>query len=342
MTKRKYEEPFKLNDMDFNQALARYAQTDPAEIEESAGVSKIQRQIEALLGAFEEAKHEDENGVELWFGRDAMKLLEYKSWDKFRAVIEKAWVSCRESGIDPAGHFARMDGMPWNPADEKEVFSQPGKNPKGGRPSENVILSRRALYLIAENGDPSKLPIAIAQRYFAEQTRRQEVADQSVEALTEDQRRVLVRERVTEQQKGLASAAHDSGVRTQKDFAFFQTEGYKGMYGGLNVDGIKRAKSIPARDQILDRMGSAELAANLFRLTQTEERLRRGDIHTKERANRTHHEIGKIVRKSMIEASGVPPEKLPAADHIKHARKRVEAVEEAQALPEPSKTRKGE
>lgn len=285
--------------------------------------------IDALLEAFEAARHETENGVELWFARDLMKLFAYGSWNKFRAVVQRAWLSCKESGIDPSGHFIRIDGeAPWTP---EEVFSQPGKNSRGGRPSEDVIVSRRGAYLIAENADPSKVPVAVAQRYFAEQTRRQEIADQSVDALTEDQRRVLVRDEVSEQQKGLASAAKASGVGTPKDFAIFQSEGYKGMYGGLNVDGIKRAKSIGPRDAILDRMGSTELAANLFRLTQAEERLRRGDIKTKSTANRTHHDIGKIVRRTMIEASGVPPEKLEAADHIKHARRRVQSIGNAAA-----------
>lgn len=324
-------------DEDFEQAVERYVHTDPQELDEATSEKQFQRQIEALLAAFEDAKHVTENGVEIWFARDLMALFEYPRWQKFRSVVGRAYVSCRESGIDPAGHFATSTGAAWTP---DEVFTQKGKNPQGGRPQEDIILTRRAAYLIAENGDASKPPIAVAQRYFSEQTRRQEVIDQSVEALTEDQRRVLIRDEVIEQQKGLASAAHASGVKTPKDFAIFQTEGYKGMYGGLNVEGIKKAKGI-GRDAILDRMGSTELAANLFRLTQTEERLKRGDIKTKAAANRTHRDIGKKVRKTMQEISGVKPEDIEASDHIKHARKRVASVESAPELPEPKKkTRK--
>ncbi len=294
------------------------------EAQEFSSLSHAEKQIEILLEGFEAARYETESGTELWYGRDLQELFDYGTWAKFRAVIQRAWNSCRESGVDPAGHFVRADGQaPWKP---DEIFSQAGKVSKRGPAQEDVILSRRACYLIAENGDPSKIPIAVAQRYFAEQTRRQEIADQSFEALTEDQRRVLIRDEVSDQQKGLASAAHASGITTPKDFAIFQTEGYKGMYGGLNVDGIKKAKGISGKDQVLDRMGSTELAANLFRLTQAEERLRKGDISTKAAANRTHHDIGKMVRKTMIEASGIPPEKLEAADHIKHARKRIASI----------------
>lgn len=307
-----------------------------AESEQVAAAQKFEAQINALLEQLENARHLTEDGVELWYARDLSAVLQYSNWQNFRKVIEKAWISCREGGVDPERHFVRADGKaPWKP---KEVFTEVSKNPRGGRPSEDVILSRRAAYLIAENGDPSKLSIAVAQRYFTEQTRRQEVADQSVEALTEDQRRVLIRDEVSEQNKGLAAAARSSGVRTNLEFAVFQTEGYKGMYG-LNVDGIKRVKGIGARERILDRMGSAELAANLFRLTQTEERLRRGDIQTKAQANRTHHEVGRRVREAMVDISGVPPESLPAADHIKHARKRIEAADGAPALPKRTRKR---
>jgi|CXWL01.1.fsa_nt_gi DNA-damage-inducible protein D len=298
--------------------------------DQAAAAQKFEIQINGLLEALENARHLTEHGVELWYARDLAVVLAYANWQNFRKVIEKAWVSCRDGGVDPAGHFVRADGnAPWTPS---EVFTEASKNLKGGRPSENIILSRRAAYLIAENGDPSKLTVAVAQRYFTEQTRRQEIADQSVEALTEDQRRILIRNEVSEQNKGLAAAAYASGVRTNLDFAVFQTEGYKGMYG-LRVDGIKLAKGIGDREQILDRMGSAELAANLFRLTQAEERLRKGDINTRVAANRTHHQIGRKVRQTMIDISGTPPEALPAADHIKHARKRLEAAGGASDTP---------
>jgi DNA-damage-inducible protein D len=324
MTKRgKSDSPIELP-MKFDEVLDRLAQARSPELEDAAVIGRFERQIGALLSAFEEARHETETGVEIWYARDLMNLFGYPRWQKFRELLARARASLKGAGLDPDAHFRRADGgSPWNP---DEVFTLEGKNPRGGRTSEDVIVTRRAAYLIAQNADPSKPPVAFAQRYFAEQTRRQEIADQSVEALTEDQRRVLIRDEVAEQNKGLASAARSSGVATPKDFAIFQTEGYRGLYGGLNVDGIKRAKGIGAREQILDRMGSTELAANLFRLTQTEERLRRGDIKSKVGANLIHHEIGRKVRSIMIENSGVPPEKIAPADDIKHARKRVEAV----------------
>lgn len=306
----------------------------PTKLEQISDPAAAQRQIEALLAAFEDVRHENKAGTELWYCRDLMRLFEYAKWSNFRKVIERAWMACREAHTDPSGHFVQADGSaPWTP---ESFFTDPGKKSGRGRPSEDVIVSRYAAYLIAENADPSKPPVAFAQRYFAEQTRRQELADSAVEALTEDQRRVLMRGEVSEQQKGLAAAAASSGVKTPKEFAIFQTEGYRGMYGGLNVDGIKKTKGIPSRDAILDRMGSTELAANLFRLTQTEERLRQGDIHTKAEANRTHHAVGVKVRQAMKEISGTVPEKLAAADHIKHARKRVEALGASPALPAPA------
>ncbi len=321
-------------------AVERSTRTHTVKADEAADVGHVHSQIDALLASLEVARHESEDGVELWYARDLMSILDYANWQNFRKVIERGYVSCREGGIDPAGHFIRIDGKaPWMP---EEVFTDPSKNLRGGRPKEDVILSRRAAYYIAENGDPSKIPVAVAQRYFAEQTRRQEIADQSVDALSEDQRRLLIRDELTDQQKGLASAAKASGVKTPKEFGIFQTSGYEGMYGGLNVERIRNAKSIAGNDRLLDRIGSAELAANLFRVTQTEERLRRGDIKTRVAANRTHHDIGKMVRKTMIEASGVPPEKLPAADHIKHARKRIEslnATDKTPTLPKPSKNK---
>jgi DNA-damage-inducible protein D len=305
----------------------------------AAAAQKFEGQINTLLDQLEGARHLTEDGVELWYGRELATVLQYANWQNFRKVIEKAWTSCQEGGVDQTRHFVRADGAaPWLPG---EVFTEVSNNSRGGRPSEDVILSRRAAYLIAENGDPSKLSIAVAQRYFTEQTRKQEIADQSIEALTEDQRRILIRDEVSEQNKGLASAARSAGVRSNLEFAVFQTEGYKGMYG-LNVDGIKRAKGIGVREQILDRMGSAELAANLFRLTQAEERLRRGDIKTKAEANRTHREVGKKVREAMIDISGVPPESLPAADHIKHARKRIGEVGGRVALPAEGKEQKSD
>lgn len=269
--------------------------------------------IDALIERFEAVAHVDEDGGDYWFARELQSLLEYTKWDNFLAVIAKAKEACVRSGNRLDDHFADVGKMvSLGSGAEREV--------------DDIVLSRYAAYLIAQNGDPRKRSVAFAQTYFAIQTRRQEVQDDSEEQytpLSEDERRILLRDEIKEHNRHLASAAKGAGVREGVEFAIFQTEGYKGLYGGLDVPGIRRRKGLNPKQHILDHMGSTELAANLFRATQTEEKLRRDQVQGKEAANRTHFEIGRKVRQTIQEIGGAMPEKLPPAEDIKKVSRRL-------------------
>jgi len=194
------------------------------------------------------------------------------------------------------------------------------------REIEDVILSRYASYLVAQNADPKKRPVAFAQTYFAIQTRRQEMSEleqKEYQPLSEDERRCLLRDEIKTHNRHLASAAMSAGVRAGVDFAVFQTEGYRGLYGGLDVPGIRRRKGLNSKQAILDHMESTELAANLFRATQTEDKLRREGIRGKAAANRAHFEIGAKVRQTICDIGGEMPENLPTAEDIKKVGRRL-------------------
>lgn len=234
-------------------------------------------------------------------------------------------------GHDPAGHF-------------REVIRSTPKNSEGGRPSANYELSRYASYLIAQNASSRLKAVAFAQTYFAIQTRRQELADRdgvNFDTLSENQKRLYLRNQVVAENKRLASAAMAAGVHTGKDFGKFQNRGYQGLYGGRGVDEIKDYKSLPAKANILDHMGSTELAANLFRITQTEEKLRSKNIVGKERACDAHYEVGLKVRQTMRELSGIMPEDLPVAEDVRkiarqeRKQQRMRAVEPQKRLEQP-------
>lgn len=241
-------------------------------------------------------------GNEFWSARELAPLLDYPKWEKFKPVIEKAIEACRQSGNEPANHFhltGKMVGI--------------GSGAK--RTVEDFHLSRYACYLIVQNGDPSKPVIANGQTYFALQTRRQEISDEARFAgLSEDERRLMLRREMTEHNKALSAAAKGAGVETGLDYAIFQDHGYKGLYGGLGAKDIHRKKGLKKSHQILDHMGSTELAANLFRATQTEEKLRRDRVQGKTAANQTHFEVGKKVRQTIKELGGTMPEALPNPD----------------------------
>lgn len=265
--------------------------------------------------SFEDIKHVDENGAEFWYARELSKLLEYKDFRNFELTIFKAMESCKNSANNVADHFV----------DVTEMVAI-GSNATRELPSYK--LSRYACYLIAQNGDPRKEVIALAQTYFTVQTRRQELQDQ-FDQLSEDQRRLAIRSELTEHNKSLVEAAQQAGVETREDFAKFQNRGYQGLYGGLGHAEIHKRKGLKKSQKILDHMGSEELAANLFRATQTDAKLRRDHIHGKDAASETHYQVGAKVRQTIEELGGTMPEDLPTPEKsIKtlrnEARKRLE------------------
>ena len=300
--------------MAFGEALERYAQTKPLEVSISPVLSASDDTIEGLISQFEAVGQVDDDGSEYWFARDLQSLFGYAKWDNFLGVIAKAKAACSQAGRGCEDHFADVGKM-------VEVGSG------AEREIEDMVLSRYACYLVAQNADGRKRPVAFAQTYFAIQTRRQEIADQEAqeyEPLSEDERRVLLRDEIKTHNRHLASAAKNAGVRDGLDFAIFQTEGYKGLYGGLDVPGIRRRKRLTSRQAILDHMGSTELAANLFRATQTEEKLRRDGIKGKDSANRAHYEVGAKVRQTIKDLGGDMPENLPAQEDVKKVGRRLQ------------------
>lgn len=302
------ERSSKLARIAFSEAYSR-----PNRSRESLESNTLGDSIEALIERFEEASNVDDEGNEYWFARDLQVLLGYTKWDNFVTVIERGKIACEQAGHGCDDHFAGVGKMvSLGSGAEREI--------------EDIILSRYAAYLVAQNSDGRKRPVAFAQTYFAIQTRRQEVRDQEeVEyvPLSEDERRILLRDEIKEHNRNLASAAKNAGVRDGLDFAIFQTEGYKGLYGGLDVPGIRKRKGLTAKQHILDHMGSTELAANLFRATQTEEKLRREGIKGREAANRTHFKIGRKVRQTIREIGGDMPETLSPEEDIKKVSRRL-------------------
>ena len=250
--------------------------------------------------AFERIRKVNEAGNEYWESRDLAEVLEYTQYRNFEAVVEKAKMACFNSGQRIEDHFADVSKM-------IEIG-------KGGRREVAVTLfSRYACYLIIQNADPSKEIVAQGQTYFAVQTRRQELADQSVE----EERRLVLREEIRRHNVQLADAAKGAGVIEPIDYAIFQNHGYMGLYGGLRQEDIHRRKGLKKTQRILDHMGSTELAANLFRATQAEEKLRREEVKGKAAANRTHREVGAKVRQTIKELGGTMPEALPVVESIK-------------------------
>lgn len=252
--------------------------------------------------SFESIRQTDLDGHEYWLARELAPLLDYPQWRNFLPVLTKAREACRTSGQPVANHFADLRKM-------VEIGSG------AQRLVDDVRLSRYACYLIVQNGDPSKPVIANGQTYFALQTRRQELADDRKFAqLSEDEKRLSIRNELAAHNKHLAAAAKDAGVDSPVDYAIFQDHGYRGLYGGLSAKDIHANKGLKKSQKILDHMGSTELAANLFRATQTEEKLRRDGVQGKTRANRTHYAVGQKVRQTIVELGGTLPENLPVPE----------------------------
>ena len=236
--------------------------------------------------SFEDIKHIDENGIEYWYARELMKVLSYKDWRYIDAVIEKAKIACQNSEITDVDHFV---------IDNKMVEIGSGAK----REQKDYKLTRYACYLIAQNANPRLKIVALAQTYFAIQTRKQEISEKEYSSLTEDEKRFYQRNLTKKGNYSLNQAAKNAGV---KNFDKFHNSGYKGLYNGETADDIAKRKGLRYREDILDNMGSEELAANLFRITQTESRLKRDKVDTEKKACDTHNKIGKIVRKAIRQA----------------------------------------
>ena len=248
--------------------------------------------------SFEDIKHIDENGIEFWYARELQKVLDYKEWRKFENVIQKAVKACENTGISKVDHFVGADKM-----------VQIGSGAE--RKQKDYKLTRYACYLIAQNGDSRKKVIALAQTYFAIQTRKQEISEKEYSLLTEDEKRFYQRNLTRKGNYSLNQTAKNAGV---KNFDKFHNSGYKGLYNGETADDIAKRKGLRYREDILDNMGSEELAANLFRITQTESKLKRDNISTEKEANKTHYNIGKNIREVIAKNGGTMPENLPTPE----------------------------
>ena len=249
---------------------------------------------------FESIKHINEYGEEYWLARELQPVLEYSQWRRFSDAIERAKLACKNSGFAIEDHFADVGKMvDIGSGAEREI--------------DDVMLSRYACYLIVMNGDPRKEVIAVGQTYFAVKTRQQELID-NYEQLSEDQKRLAIRNEMIAHNKSLAEAAQMAGIEDPRDYAIFQNKGYQGLYGGLGAKEIHARKRLKKSQKILDHMGSTELAANLFRATQTDEKLRRENIQGKQAAYDTHYEVGKKVRQTIKELGGTMPEDLPTPE----------------------------
>ncbi len=269
---------------------------------------------------FEEIKHIREDGTEYWSARELAIALEYTQWRNFDKVIGRAMIACENSGHSVLNDFAEVSKIVRAGATSK--------------PTKDYELSRYACYLIVQNGDPRKEVIALGQTYFAIQTYRQEVADH-FNQLDEDRRRLVVRGDIKQWNQLLAETAHDAGVITNEEFAIFQNAGYMGLYGGLDVEEIHARKELEVGQKILDYMGSTELIANLFRISQTEEKLRKDKVQGAEVATSVHYNVGKEVRAAIEKIGGTMPEDLPTPE------KSIQQIEQEQMARLKAKAKKG-
>ena len=255
------------------------------------------------ISPFETIRLESEGGVEYWSARDLSKVLGYTKWEKFLNAIQRAEVACENSGQAVADHFQEAT----------KVVSL-GKGAK--REVDDVHMSRYGCYLLVQNADPTKPAVAMGQTYFAVQTRRQEQADvaEALSGMSEDQRRLYLRGEISVYNRRLADAAQQAGVLESRDFAIFNDHGYQGLYGGLGTRDIHRRKGLKPTQHVLDHMGSEELGANIFRITQTEAKLRIENVQGKQAGNQTHFEVGRKVRQTIRELGTALPEVLPVPE----------------------------
>ncbi len=252
---------------------------------------------------FEDIKQVKKDGTEFWSARELAPALEYTKWENFQNVIKRAMIACENSGHSVGDDFPEVRKIV-----DAGIASKPVKD---------YELTRYACYLIVQNGDPRKEVIALGQTYFAIQTYRQEVADHFNE-LDEDRRRLVVRGDIKQWNQMLAETAHNAGVITNEEFAIFQNAGYMGLYGGLDVDDIHKRKNLEVGQKILDYMGSTELIANLFRISQTEEKLRKDGVDNAKTATSVHYSVGKEVRGAIEKIGGTMPEDLPTPEKSIH------------------------
>lgn len=261
--------------------------------------SPVARQHHAT---FESLRQLDDADNEFWLARPLAKVLDYSEYRHFLPVIERAREACAKSSQSVTDHF-------------EDVLAMVDIGSGARRELPDIRLSRYACYLIVQNGDPSKTVIANGQTYFAMQTRRQELADDAAFVrLGEEEKRLAIRNELAQHNKYLAAAAKDAGVETSLDYAIFQDHGYRGLYGGLGAKDIHARKELKKSQKILDHMGSTELAANLFRATQAEEKLRRDGVQGKRQANQTHFDVGQKVRETIRDLGGTMPENLPTPE----------------------------
>ena len=266
---------------------------------------------------FDDLRHFDENGNEYWLARELQTALQYAKWENFHKVIKTAQIACKISQQNVSDHFTevkKMVEMPTKPRKNQTAdFGFPDVRKTKMKPVTDYKLTRYACYLIVMNGDPRKEVIAWGQTYFAVKTRQQELAE-LYEQLSEDEKRLFIRGDIKQKNMLLAEAAHKAGIITNQEYAAFQDSGYRGLYGGLTARDIAENKGLQNGEEILDFMGSEELAANLFRITQTEAKMRREGTDTPAKANAAHYQVGKAVRQTIAELGGTMPEDLPTPD----------------------------
>lgn len=280
----------------------------------------MKRLIAEEYKRFEDIKQVREDGSEFWSARELAVALDYTQWRNFTGVIKRAMIACENSGHNISHDFAEVS----------KIVEAGATN----KPVKDYELSRYACYLIVQNGDPRKEVIALGQTYFAIQTYRQEVADHFNE-LSEDNRRLVVRGDIKQWNQMLAETAHKAGVITNEEFAIFQNAGYMGLYGGLDVDDIHAKKGLEVGQKILDYMGSTELIANLFRISQTEEKLRKDEVDNAKTATSVHYSVGREVRTAIEKIGGTMPEDLPTPQ------KSIQQIEKEQIARLKAKAKKG-